>query len=202
LNPERSLAGQKIAVLIEGDFYEPEIFYYQRRFAEEGAEVHFLTRLWGQPSLTFLGHEYRAPFTANESFEDMSDETLRSYAAVIVPAGMVSDRLRYTNDVNVLAPATAFMVRAFAQPEVLKGIICHGLWLMASAPETVRGRQLVVHNNLHGDALNMGARYVDQDVVVDGDLITARTGGHHHLFARQIIDQLIARTKAPSQVPA
>ncbi|GGR03795.1 DJ-1/PfpI family protein [Deinococcus ruber] len=195
------LAGQKIAVLVESDFYEPEIFYYQRRFAEEGAEVHFMTRLWGQPSLTFQGHEYRAPFSVDKSFEGMSDETLRSYAAVIVPSGMVSDRLRYTSDVRELSPATAFMVRAFAEPDVLKGIICHGLWLMASAPETVRGRQLVVHNNLHGDALNMGAQYVDQDVVIDGDLITGRTGGHHHLFARQIIDTLIARSKT-AEVPA
>jgi protease I len=48
----------------------------------------------------------------------------------------------------------------------------------------------VVHNNLLGDAKNMGAIYVDQDVVVDGDLVTARTGGHCHLFARRIIDML------------
>lgn len=190
------LAGKKIAVLIEGDYYEPEIFYYQHRFAEEGAEVHFLTRLWGQPSLTFLGHEFRAPFTASESFENLTNEELRSYSAVIVPSGMVSDRLRYTEDVNVLPPATAFLARAFAEPGILKGIICHGMWLAAPMPELVRGRKVVVHNNLHGDARNMGAVYVDEDVVVDGDLITGRTGGHHHLFARKIIDELVKRSQA------
>jgi protease I len=36
----------------------------------------------------------------------------------------------------------------------------------------------------------MGANYVDEDVVVDGDLVTARTGGHCHLFARKIIELL------------
>ena len=36
----------------------------------------------------------------------------------------------------------------------------------------------------------MGAIYTDKDVVVDGDLVTARTGGHCHLFARKIIDML------------
>jgi protease I len=36
----------------------------------------------------------------------------------------------------------------------------------------------------------MGAHYVDQDVVVDDDLVTARTGGHCHMFARAIIDEL------------
>jgi hypothetical protein len=90
------LVGRKIGILLESDFYEPEIFYYQRRFAEEGADLRLLTRLWGQPSLTFLGHEYRAPIEVRESFEDIDDEELRGYAAIIVPSGMVSDRLRYT----------------------------------------------------------------------------------------------------------
>jgi len=188
-----SLAGKKIGILIEGDFYEKEIFYYEHRFAEEGIAVHWLTRLWGQPSLTFLGHEYRAPFECHESFEGMSDEILRSYDAIIVPSGMVSDRLRYTQDVNELAPATAFVKRAFAEKAIIKGIICHGMWLIASAPELVRGRPVVVHNNLVGDARNMGAIYTDQDVVVDGDLVTGRTGGHCHLFARKIIDMLAER---------
>jgi protease I len=184
------LQSKKIAILIESDFYEPEIFYYQRRFAEEGAEVHFLTRMWGQQSLTFQGHEFRAPFECRESFEDIDDEALRSFAAVIVPSGMVSDRLRYTEDLSKLPPATAFLKRAFAEPGVLKGIICHGMWLVAPAPELVRGRRVVVHNNLHGDARNMGAIFTDEDVVVDGDLVTARSGGHCHLFARQIVEML------------
>jgi protease I len=58
----------------------------------------------------------------------------------------------------------------------------------------VRGRRVVVHNNLLGDARNMGAIYVNEDVVVDGDdLVTARTGGHCHLLARKIIDMMAAR---------
>jgi protease I len=36
----------------------------------------------------------------------------------------------------------------------------------------------------------MGIDYVDEDVVVDGDLVTARTGGHCHLFVRKIIELL------------
>lgn len=184
------LSDTRIAVLIESDYFEPEIHYYQRRFAEEGAEVHFLTRLWGQPELTFTGHEWRAPFRAHESVEDVDDDTLRGYAAVIVPSGMVSDRLRFTEDVNRLAPAVTLVNRAFAVPEVLKGVICHGSWLLASIPETIRGRRVTCHNNLVGDVRNMGAEYVDADVVVDGDLVTGRTGQHAHLFARQIIDLL------------
>jgi protease I len=190
-----SLHGKKIGILIEGDYYEPEIWYYRHRFAEEEIDLHFLTRMWGQTSEVmaagFKGHEYKVPFDGHlESFEDMDDQTLKTYSAIIVPSGMVSDRLRYTEDVNKLSPATTFLKRAFAEKQIIKGILCHGMWLVASAPELVRGRKVVVHNNLVGDARNMGAVYTDQDVVVDGDLVTARTGGHCHLFARKIIDLL------------
>jgi protease I len=188
------LNGQKIAILMESDFYEPEILYYQRRFPEEGAQVHFLTRLWGNERMTFRGHEHGMPFTVDESFEDVDEFALKEFSAVIVPSGIVADRLRYTEDIEVLPPATEFLRRAFADPAILKGIICHGMWLVAPIPEVIRGRHAVVHNNLLGDLRNMGGVYQDQDVVVDGDLITARTGEHCHLFARAVIDHLAERT--------
>lgn len=188
-----AMKGKKVAVLMESDFYEKEIFYYEHRFPEEGMDLHFLTRLWGQPYLTFKGHEEHYPFEVRESFEGMDDATLRSYAAVIVPSGIVSDRLRWTEDVKAVPPAVEFLQRAFAEKSILKGIICHGMWLVAPRPELVRGRRVTCHNNLLGDVKNMGAIYVDEDVVVDGDLVTARTGAHCHLLARKIIDLLSAR---------
>ena len=56
----------------------------------------------------------------------------------------------------------------------------------------IKGNICFLCNNL-GDARNMGAVYVNQVVVVDDDLVTARTGGHCRLFARQIIDMLTAQ---------
>jgi protease I len=194
------LKGKKVGVLIESDFYEKEIFYYEHRFPEEGIELHFLTRLWGQPYIMFKGHEEHYPFECRESFENMDDATLRSFSAIIVPSGIVSDRLRYTDDPNKMSPATEFLKRAFAEKSILKGIICHGMWLVAPAPELVKGRRVTVHNNLIGDAKAYGAIYADEDVVVDGDLVTARTGGHCHLFARRIIDLLAANAVQPAGV--
>jgi protease I len=143
-----------------------------------------------EKSLTFQGHEYKVPFECHETFEGMSDEELRSYSAIIVPSAIVSDRLRYTEDLSKLAPACEFLKRAFGEPGILKGIFCHGMWLVSPMPELVRGRRVVAHPNLYGDVRNMGAVYTDEDVVVDGDLVTARTGGHCHQFARRIIDIL------------
>jgi protease I len=187
------LRGKKIGILLEGDYYENEIFYYELRFPEEGAELHFLTRLWGQEALTFRGHEYQIEKSCKESFEDLDDAALSQFSAIIVPAGMVADRLRYTEDINKLPPACELMKRAFANKSIIKGIICHGMWLLAPVPELIKGRRVVAHNNLLGDLRNMGAVYVDQDVVVDADLVTARTGGHCNLFARKIIELLERR---------
>jgi protease I len=194
-----TLQGKKVGILIESDFYEREIFYYEQRFPEEGAELHFLSRLWGQPSLTFTGHEYKVPFECHESFEQMDDAALSSFSAIIVPSAMVADRLRYTEDINKLPPATEFIKRVFAEKNILKGFICHGMWLVAPMPELIRGRRVVAHNNLLGDIRNMGGIYIDQDIVVDGDLVTGRTGDHCHLFARTIIDILAERQQYADQ---
>ncbi|MFI0421850.1 DJ-1/PfpI family protein [Spongiactinospora sp. 9N601] len=190
------LRGARVALLMESDYFEPEIFYYQRRFAEEGVRLTLMTRLWGQPQITFTGHEYRAPLAVDQSLEGLSDDDLRGYDAVIVPSGMVADRLRFSEKPRDLSPATELMQRAFAMPEVLKGVICHGMWLLAKVPQTVRGRPVTCHNNLVGDVVNMGAEYRDEDVVIDGDLVTGRSGAHAHLFARALIGELTARRAA------
>lgn len=191
------LAGKKVGILMESDFYEPEIFYYQHRFAEAEADLHFLTNLWGQPYLTFKGHEQHYPFEVHESFVEMSDDELRSYDVLIVPGGMVSDRLRFSpNPAQELPPAVQLLKRAFNEPRIIKGINCHGMWLMAYIPEFIKGRRCVTHNNLYADLINMGGVYVDEDSVVDGDLVTGRSGGHCHIFTRTIINVLAEREGA------
>jgi protease I len=44
----------------------------------------------------------------------------------------------------------------------------------------------------------MGAIYTDEDVVLDGDLITGRSGGHCHLFAHRIVELLAERATLPA----
>jgi protease I len=187
------LAGRNVAVLMESDYVEPELWYYVRRFAEEGIRLQLITRLWGQGSMTFTGHEHGLPITVDGDLEAAGDHWLSTLDALIVPSGMVSDRLRYSERPGDLAPAVRLLHRAFDAPNVLKGIICHGMWLVAPIPEVVRGRRVTCHNNLVSDVANMGAVYTDQDVVVDGDLVTGRSADHCHLFARTILDLVAAR---------
>jgi protease I len=196
--PPGRLAGRRIGILLESDYVESEIAYYRHRFAEEGAEVVLVTRLWGNQSLTFTGHEYRAPITVDTDVDELDYAALARFAALIVPAGMVADRLRYSDDVDKPPPAVELMRRAFRLPGLVKGVICHGMWLFSAARELVENRAVTCHNNLVGDVRNMGARYVGQDVVVDRDLVTARTAEHCHLFARAIIELVAQAPEATS----
>ncbi|MCP4146109.1 MAG: hypothetical protein GY757_00025 [bacterium] len=78
---------KKIAILLENRFIDQEIIYYSHRFSEERIKLEFLTRLWGQPSLTFKGLELGMEKSVDMSFEGMSDKQMEEYVAIIVPAG-------------------------------------------------------------------------------------------------------------------
>ncbi|MFI6107691.1 DJ-1/PfpI family protein [Streptomyces sp. NPDC051310] len=188
--PDGRLAGKRIGVLMENDFAEDEIAYYERRFAEEGARVELLTRLWGRDSLTFHGHDHRGTVHVTGDLEALDYHELSRLSALVVPAGMVADRLRYSEDVEREAPAVRLMRRAFGVPHLVKAFSCHGLLLLSAAKELVRGRPVTCHNNLVADVRNMGACYLDQDLVEDGDLITSRSAEHCHLLARTVIEAL------------
>lgn len=181
---------KKIGILIENRFIEKEIFYYKTFFETEGYEVVFLTRLWGQPRLTFKGLEWQAELTAEHSFEMLSDAELADYAAIIAPAGYVSDYLLYTEKPGEASPAASFIKRIMADKSILKGFICHSLWIAGPVKEVFAGRKVTCHNNIVSHVENAGITYCDKDVCVDGDLITARTGGHHGVFAKEILAQI------------
>ena len=181
---------KKIGILIENRFIEKEIFYYQSWFENEGYKVVFLTRLWGQPRLTFQGLEYGAEVTAEHSFEDLTQEDLKEYAAVIVPAGYVADYLLYSEKPKTLSPACVFIQKLMQEKDIVKGFICHSLWIAGPVKESFAGRTATCHNNIISHVENAGIAYVDKDICVDDDLISARTGAHHAPFAKAVIENL------------
>lgn len=182
--------GKKIGVLLENRFIDREILYYTERFAEEGFETAFLTRLWGMQELTFRGLELGQEITVNQSFEDMTDEALARYACIIVPAGYVADYLLYAEKPKEKSPAVCFLERIMAQKEILKGFICHALWIAGPLQNVFAGRRVTCHNNIISHVENAGMVYQNRDVYVDQDLITARTGGDYAKFAHEIIHHL------------
>ena len=181
---------KKIGILIENRFIEKEIFYYQSYFANAGFEVVLLTRLWGCDRLTFKGLEFQAEITAENSFETLSDEDLKDYVAIIAPAGYVSDYLLYEEKPGDVSPACKFIERVMKDKSIIKGFICHSLWIAGPIKESFAGRIVTYHNNILSHVRNAGIEYVDSDINVDDDLITARTGGHHAPFAECIVKNI------------
>ena len=152
------LQGKKIAILVESDYYEPEIWYYQRRFAEEGAEVHFLTRLWGQAPLELPGHEYKAPF---EVRRELRGHQRRGAAQLRRGHRALGDgrrpaplhRGRHQAAAGDRVHAARLRSAGHPQRHYLPRHVAGGPGSRSSSAARV-----VAHNNLHGDVRQHGRR--------------------------------------------
>ena len=202
------LTGKKIAVLVESQYVPGEIEAYRYGFGALGAEVHFMSRLWGNERLTFVGEVEQAgqtPQTLEVSIDFLNVE-LEDYAAVIMAANYTSVRLRYfeaprgqpiSPDMVRSAPAVQFFARAMQNPRIVKGPLCHGLWILTPNPELLKGRKAICHEVVLADVLNCGAIYVPQDaenggVVVDNDLVTGRSWHEVEPFIQAVARQILA----------
>mgnify|MGYP000885631035 FL=1 len=204
----RPLEGKKIAVLVESQYVPGEIEAYRYGFGALGAEVHFMSRLWGNERLTFVGEVEQTgqtPQTLEVSI-DFQSVKLEDYAAVIMAANYTSVRLRYfappegqpvSPEMVRTAPAVEFFARAMQNPRIVKGPLCHGLWILTPNPELLKGRKVICHEVVLADVLNCGAIYVPQDaqnggVVVDGDLVTGRSWHEVEPFIQAVARLILA----------
>jgi protease I len=195
------LAGKKIGVLVENLYIPEEIAAYKQDFAAMGAEVHLLSRLWNNPSLRFVsdpdGLDDQGNPKQTETMEvnlDVDKVRLEDYAAIIMAANYTSVRLRFYQPPQqpADAPAVEFFARAMENPCIIKGALCHGLWILTPRPELLRGRRVTCHEVVRADILNTGAIYTasDSGVVVDGDLVTGHSKMEVHKFIQAIADAI------------
>lgn len=180
----------KIGVLLENRFIADEIQYYADRFTEEGYEVVYLTRLWGHEQLSFTDLEKSKEWMVNQSFEDLKSSDLKKYAAIIMPAGYVSDYLLYEEKPKQKSPAVKFIEKIMKDTNIVKGFICHSLWITGPAQETFAGRKVTCHNNIISHVENTGMKYMNKDVCVDKEIVTARTGGDYKAFVEEILKNI------------
>jgi protease I len=200
----RILEGKKIAILLETEFIPEEITAYQTHFPELGATVHLMSNLWGKSDVRFVSDADKI----GESLEyldvtiDFQDIDINEYAAVIMAANYTSVRLRYfqppegqsiSSEQVRTAPAVQFFAQAMANPKIIKGFLCHGLWILTPMPELLRGRRVICHEVVLADIVNAGAIYVPSpnNIVVDGDMVTGRSGQDVHAFIDAIANQIV-----------
>ena len=97
----------------------------------------------------------------------VGDASVDEYDALVLPGGVANpDALRMDED------AVSF-VRDFVGSGKPVAAICHAPWTLAEA-DVVRDRRLTSWPSLQTDLTNAGATWVDEELVVDGNLITSR----------------------------
>ena len=157
------------------DAYEDlELWYPRLRLAEAG----FAVCLAGPELKVFTGkHGYPAKADAL-----ISKQSIRDYCGLFIPGGFMPDKLR--RDPKVLS-----LTREFFAHGKLVAYICHGGWIPISA-KIVQGKRVTGSLGIKDDLENAGGTWVDEPVVLDGNLLSSRTPNDLVSFARAMVDFL------------
>ena len=153
------LTGKRIAILAEDLYEDLELWYPYYRLVEEGAEVKIIG-----PEAKEYQSKHGYPVQADLSADKVKAD---DFDGVVVPGGFAPDRLRrYSAVLN--------LVQGVFEKGGVVTSICHGAWVLISAGIMI-GKRATCVSAIKDDLINAGATYLDQEVVIDGNLITSRT---------------------------
>ncbi|WP_377641218.1 type 1 glutamine amidotransferase domain-containing protein [Oryzobacter terrae] len=113
----------------------------------------------------------------------VGDADVADYDALVLPGGVANPDALRTDEA-----AVAF-VRDFVASGKPVAAICHAPWTLVEA-DAVRGRAVTSWPSLQTDLRNAGATWTDEEVVVDGNLITSRNPDDLPAFNRALLDAL------------
>ena len=118
----------------------------------------------------------------------LADARVEDFDALVLPGGLMNpDTLRST-------PAAVDFVRAFADAGKPIGAICHAPWILIEAG-LIAGRTLTSWPAIQTDVKNAGGKWVDQEVVVDGNLTTSRKPDDIPAFGARLIEEFAKGSK-------
>jgi protease I len=175
----RELEGKRAAVLVEQQYQEMEVWYPVYRLREAGCQVTLVGPEAGQTYPSKLGY----PAKSDRAARDVSAD---DFDLVVIPGGFAPDFLR--RDAAVLK-----LVGTLAEQGKVVAAICHGPWVLCST-QALKGRRATCFFAIKDDVINAGARYVDAEVLRDGNLITSRKPDDLPAFLQAII-QAVRETK-------
>lgn len=180
-----ALQGKKIAILATDGVERRELAEPRDAVGNAGATVEVLSLHDGEIEARDHDLEPAGTFQVDRQVKGASVD---EFDALVIPGGTVNaDKLRSDES------AVAF-VRQFVQSGRPVAVICHGPWTLIDAG-VIEGRTVTSYPSLRIDLRNAGATTVDQEVVVDGNLITSRTPDDLPAFCDALI-QAAAKASA------
>lgn len=169
----------RIAFLVDNDFEQVELTGTRQRLMAQGHD----TVLISTEHTTVQGWNHHDKADLFEVDQMLKDTHAHDFDALVLAGGVLnSDSLRSN-------PQAQQLVRDFCKAEKPIAAICHAAWLLISSG-VVRGRTLTAYHTLKDDLENAGARYLDQAVCVDHQLITSRCPDDIAAFSAAIHDAL------------
>jgi len=181
------LQGKRIAILAADGVEKLELEQPRAALEQAGAKVQLLSLKSGEIQARNHDLEPAGTFAVDRV---VSDASVDEFDGLVLPGGTVNpDKLRLDSS------AVAF-VRDFVNSGKPVGAICHGPWTLVEAGVAV-GRTLTSYPSIRTDLRNAGAHVLDEEVVVDGNLISSRSPSDLPAFCSTVIEQL-ARTSAPA----
>jgi protease I len=175
-----SLQGKKVAMLAADGVEKVEFETPRAQLTENGAEVLLLSLKTGD--IQARNHDLEPAGTIRVD-QAVSEASVDEFDALVLPGGTVNpDKLR-------LDDAAVAFVRDFVNSGKPVAAVCHGPWTLVEAG-VVAGRTMTSYPSIRTDLKNAGAEVVDEEVAVDGNLITSRSPDDLPAFCAKLIDQL------------
>jgi protease I len=188
-------------LLVTGDGAEAlEVMYPYQRLTEEGYTVDIASP--SKKTLHTVVHDFEPGWETNTeklgyqiqphiTFAEVNPD---DYVALVIPGGRAPEYIRYDQDLQKI-------VKAFFTENKPVAALCHAGQILATA-QLCKGRTMTSYHLIRSEIIVAGANYVDQEVVVDDNLVTARAWPDHPAFMREFVkllrgaEQGRARTQA------
>ena len=167
--------GKKVIILVEEMYNDLEFWYPYYRLKEAGAEVVVVGSGSAEQYVGKSGIPCKPDATADEV-------SAADFDGIVIPGGYAPDHMRRH-------PSMVKLVKDLFGAGKVVAAICHAGWMLASA-EIVKGRTVTSFFAIKDDLVHAGANWVDQEVVVDGNLITSRKPDDLPAFMQAILTAL------------
>ncbi len=160
----------KALILAADGVEDSEFFYPYYRLQEEGIEVDVAS-----PDGAKITGKHGCSFETSLS---IADADASGYDLLVFPGGKGPAAVR-------LEPKAVEIARRMLETDKTVAAVCHGPQVLISA-DLVRGRKATCWKGIRDDPKAAGADYLDQEVVVDGNLITSRQPDDLRAFCREV----------------